>query len=188
MSHRYGTGRRRARFTRPGDRRRRAARGDRLTRYAPVASAILVVCLSLSCASRGTPLSSPGDAPVASPIPSSAGAGVYLAEDAQRGEATYRRNCTYCHGVFLDGDDADGPPLTGIRFLNQWNGRTVAALTTKVAQTMPLGLAGTLSATEYRDIVSYILQENGMPPGDAPLPSEPAGLERIVISRRTTPP
>ena len=105
-----------------------------------------------------------------------------------RGQTTYREHCAFCHGVFMDGDDADGPPLTGIRFLTQWNGRTVGQLAAKVAQTMPLGLAGTLSMAEYRDLVAYILQENGMPAGNAPLPADPSALGQILISRRPTSP
>ena len=109
--------------------------------------------------------------------------GVYTAEQASRGQATYRRRCAYCHGVFLDGaDDPNGPPLTGLRFVNGWEGRTVAQLLTKIAQTMPFDEPGTLSMEVCRDLVAYILQENGMPDGDTSLPPDPVSLERIIIS------
>ena len=114
--------------------------------------------------------------------------GVYTAEQASRGQVTYRRRCTYCHGVFLDGaDDPNGPPLTGLRFINGWRGRTVAQLLMKIAQTMPMDQPGTLSMEVCRDLVAYILQENGMPDGDTALPPDPVSLERIIISGQPPP-
>ena len=110
--------------------------------------------------------------------------GVYSPEEALQGQTTYREHCTYCHGMFLDGDDADGPALTGIRFLIQWDGRTVGDLVSQLTQTMPRGNAGALSAADYRALAAYILQENGMPAGTAPLPTDPALLAQVVITRQ----
>ena len=109
--------------------------------------------------------------------------GIYTMEQADRGALLYRQRCTYCHGVFLDGGDSpNGPPLTGIRFINQWKTRTVANLFAKISQTMPLDNPGSLSLESSGDLVSYILQENGLPSGNVPLASEPELLQVIAIS------
>ena len=127
-------------------------------------------------------------APPAPDLSATVWGGVYTAEQASRGQATYRSECTYCHGAFLDGaDDPNGPPLTGLRFIIGWDGRTVAQLLMQIAQTMPLDGPGTLSMEEYGDLVAYILQENGMPDGDTALPPDPASLDRIIISRQPPP-
>ena len=143
----------------------------------------------LGCAPRAMTAAPP--ASVGTPPPdlsATVWGGVYTAEQASRGQATYRRRCTYCHGVFLDGaDDPNGPPLTGIRFINGWRGRTVAQLLTKIAQTMPMDDPGTLSMEVCRDLVAYILQENGMPDGDTSLPPDPVSLEGIIISGQPPP-
>lgn len=108
--------------------------------------------------------------------------GVYTVEQATRGKLLYRERCTYCHGVFLDGGDSpNGPPLRGIRFVTQWKTQTVARLFGKISQTMPLDNPGSLSLESSGDLVSYILQENGMPSGDIPLASTPELLQAIAI-------
>ena len=115
----------------------------------------------LGCVPRTMTAAPP--ASVGSPLPdlsATVWGGVYTAEQASRGQATYRRRCAYCHGVFLDGGDSpNGPPLTGIRFINGWRGRTVAQLLTKIARDMPQDDPGTLSLEVYRELVAYILQE-----------------------------
>ena len=143
----------------------------------------------LGCAPRAMTAAPPASVGTPSPdLSATVWGGVYTAEQASRGQATYRRRCTYCHGVFLDGaDDPNGPPLTGIRFIIGWEGRTVAQLLRWIAQTMPFDQPGTLSVEVCRDLVAYILQENGMPDGDTSLPLDPASLERIIISGRPPP-
>ena len=149
-------------------------------------SAAGVVSLTqLGCASRAIqPVPASQTAAVPDEPAGTVWAGVYSAAEALRGQTTYRENCTYCHGMFLDGDDADGPALTGIRFLTQWDGRSVGDLVTQVSRTMPRGNAGALSNADYRALIAYVLQENGMPAGAAPLPADPALLAQVVITRR----
>ena len=142
-----------------------------------------VILTQLGCASRVVQPAPTSEAAAIPARPDTVWAGVYLEEEARRGQATYRENCTYCHGVFLDGDDSNGPALTGIRFLSRWDGRTVAELLSQVSQTMPFGNAGALSMADYRDLIAYVLQENGIPTGAASLPDDPALLGQISISR-----
>ena len=143
----------------------------------------------LGCAPRAMTAAPPASVGTPPPdVSATVWGGVYTTEQASRGQATYRRRCAYCHGVFLDGaDDPNGPPLTGLRFVNGWEGRTVAQLLTKIAQTMPFDEPGTLSMEVCRDLVAYILQENGMPDGDTSLPPDPVSLERIIFSGRPPP-
>ena len=42
----------------------------------------------------------------------------------------------------------------------------------RVSQTMPLSSPGSLSAQQYADVVSFILQKSGAPAGTTELPSE----------------
>ena len=47
-----------------------------------------------------------------------AGDGIYSADQAHRGEAMYKTQCTACHGDALDGV-GPYPPLSGDEFLSQ---------------------------------------------------------------------
>jgi len=111
--------------------------------------------------------------------------GVYVAEQAARGQAVVARHCGYCHGDGLTGaDDPPGPPLKGQRFLDRWFGRSLADLFVVIGVTMPRDDPGSLSLEEYADILGFVLRENGFPAGDTPLPATVEGvgaLKAILI-------
>ena len=92
---------------------------------------------------------------------------LYTAAQASAGAAAYAQNCAMCHGADLKG--GAGPALTGQGFAAAGAGKTVGSVFTMVAQQMPAGQPGSLSQTQYEDIMSYILQENGYPAGSAAL-------------------
>jgi len=52
---------------------------------------------------------------------------------------------------------------------------------------MPDDKPGRLSRTQYADIVSYLLQLNGMPAGSEPLTADPKLLQRIRIAGWSNP-
>jgi len=94
-------------------------------------------------------------------------AGVYTAEQATRGSATFENNCAECHMSDLSG--RAGPPLKGNDFMEHWRGKTVAMLFDKIKMTMPADWRTQLNESRTLDVVAYLLQKNGFPAGTQPL-------------------
>ena len=63
--------------------------------------------------------------------------GVFTDEQAKRGEAAYRQECSNCHGAELEGGDMT-PPLVGGGFTSNWNDLTLGDLFERIRLTMPL--------------------------------------------------
>jgi mono/diheme cytochrome c family protein len=107
--------------------------------------------------------------------------GVYTDAQAERGKAAYEANCVTCHKADLTGiDDA----LKGEQFLERRREDNLDAFFAGV-KTMPLRKPGSLSNEVYLDILSYVLQSNGMPSGAAELKLE--ALPRIRVIRKDGP-
>lgn len=102
--------------------------------------------------------------------------GVYTAAQAARGEAAYSTSCGGCH----EGQDADGPQLTGKVFLDRWREDTLEPLFTFIKTRMPGNLPGSLDERAYTDILAYILQTNSLPAGKRELTSDAVGGIRLV--------
>ncbi len=111
--------------------------------------------------------------------------GVYTEAQAERGRKRYRAICGYCHRDDLGGggSEAGAPALRGPFFLNQWQGRPVVDLFVTIGTTMPQQDPDSLRAQVVIDVVSYLLQQNGMPPGETELPPRLDPLRDIVLSR-----
>ena len=103
--------------------------------------------------------------------------GIYNAEQAVRGNATFENNCAECHMSDLSG--RAGPPLKGDDFMEHWRGKTVAELFEKIRTTMPADWRTQLSETRAIDVVAYLLQKNGFPSGAIELTPTAAGGVRI---------
>lgn len=98
-------------------------------------------------------------------------------EQVEEGATVYANACAECHGARLEGF-AHFPTLVGDAFQSAWTDRPVRDLYTYVAEQMPLGAGGTLSDEAYAAVVAYLLERNGLEPGDAPFaPSDPSVLE-----------
>ena len=113
--------------------------------------------------------------------------GVYTAEQAERGQLTYRQHCTYCHhDDLLGGEDLRvvPPALVGLAFTERWAGKTLGAYFQAMSTTMPWQRTP-LTGPIYADIISYILKENGYPPGTRELTADQARLDAV---RLVTPP
>src|SRR5690606_17357946 len=122
-----------------------------------------------------TPLVAYAQAPEPAPTPASS-----TAAQTARGRAEYERSCVVCHGENLAG----GPfaqPLTGSRFRDRWAGYTMDRLFTQVRTTMPPDRAGQLSRQTYADLLAYILEVNGAPASDQPLPAETEALAALFV-------
>ena len=106
--------------------------------------------------------------------------GVFSAEQASRGEGTYREWCASCHGASLEGADMS-PPLTGGAFTSNWNQLTVGDLFERIRTTMPLDRPGAVRGQQNADLIAFILKSNGWPAGAAELPRELTPLKQIAI-------
>ena len=124
--------------------------------------------------------------------------GVYTVDQARRGRDHYRKRCVLCHldmgqgreaepfiaGQSLEREgDAEAPPVAGEAFLKKWNGHTARELYEKMASTMPVGGAGTLSPQEYVDVLAYLFELSKLPAGQQELPAPRDQLEGITIGK-----
>ena len=128
----------------------------------------------------GTPLRSaePGAAPAAG-APGTAGQaagtvldGVFTTAQVSRGERTFRDVCAACH---------DTGEFTGGRFRLTWVGLTAGDLFDTIATLMPEGDPGSLSPAQYASVVAYLLDQNGYPAGETPLPTSLSALRALEI-------
>lgn len=114
--------------------------------------------------------------------------GAYTAAQAERGRALYLQHCSRCHGEDLGG--RRDYPLSGERFMERWEAHTLDHLLDLIRTSMPPDGIGTVAADDTRDIVAYLLQQNGFPAGAAELSRDDAVLATSRIERasgRTTP-
>lgn len=107
--------------------------------------------------------------------------GVFTAQQADRGKASYATNCAVCHGDQLEGGGESGPSLSGDDFTLAWGGHTIAELVNRIHDTMPANEPGKLSRDEVTAITAFILASNKFPPGSTELPSDPQSLSQIRI-------
>ena len=110
--------------------------------------------------------------------------GVYAPEQADRGKVAYARHCSRCHG---DDPANSRNPLSGDRFAEHWESRTLADLFRRIRDTMPPGEASTVGASDKLDTVAYLLKQNGFPDGRAELPSDGDTLATIQITGKGGP-
>ncbi len=113
--------------------------------------------------------------------PQEARKGIYTEEQAASGKEIYASRCAACHGTTLRG--ATASPLTGPGFAARWGSGafipnwsesklTVDDLFFVIRTTMPPGGVNSMSSEEHVAVLSYILQQNGFPPGKSPLTPE----------------
>jgi mono/diheme cytochrome c family protein len=107
----------------------------------------------------------------------------FSAEQAERGETRYGRECVDCHGAELEGGLLGGPPLRGVAFLEKFgNGAPASGLFLFMSTAMPPDQPGRFSAAAYADLMDFILKGNGFAEG-APLPSDPAALDALLMEK-----
>ncbi len=135
---------------------------------------ILCTTLLLALASAG--------AAAQNTAPSSTESGVFTAEQAKAGERAYQTHCAGCHGLNLRKTDPEAPDLTDSPFRFGWQGKTIGERFEKIRATMPKPVARSLDDQTYLDIVTYLLQANGVPAGEVKLQPNADTLNQIVIS------
>ena len=94
--------------------------------------------------------------------------GVYTAEQAARGKATFATTCAACHGADLNG--VSGPALKNDVFLNHWMEGRLDALLARV-KSMPPNRAN-LGDGAYVDLLAFLLDANAFPAGMQELKAE----------------
>jgi PQQ-dependent dehydrogenase (s-GDH family) len=89
----------------------------------------------------------------------------FTAQQAAAGKPAYDSHCAVCHGSTLR-NGTFGTPLAGEYFEGKWSGKTVRAFYDKV-RTMPPAAPESLPENVYAEIVAYVLEVNGLEPGDS---------------------
>jgi hypothetical protein len=124
--------------------------------------------------------------------PRSARDGVYTAEQAQRGLASYTANCGGCHMPTLAGL-GEAPPLKGDAFMDRWHDYTLRPLFDMVKREMPplrfrAKDTKPLADATYVDILAFVLQANGFPAGQNELTVDSLNTAQIVGKNGVQPP
>ncbi len=102
--------------------------------------------------------------------------GVYTVAQANRGRDTYAGMCQACHSPATH---------TGPAFTDAWGGRTLWELFRYISEQMPKSDPGSLAASEYAQVLAYVLELNGMPPGNTQLPTDSVILGKIRFDTTT---
>lgn len=106
--------------------------------------------------------------------------GVYTADQATRGMATFKAQCASCHGENMMGGGG-APAAAGPEFVFNWKDKSVGELFEYVRTNMPPGAAGSISDQKYADIAAAIFQATEFPAGQAELPADATALADIQI-------
>lgn len=106
--------------------------------------------------------------------------GVYTADQAKRGEASYKTGCSSCHGETLKGA-GESPALAGMAFMSNWSGLPLADLYERIRRTMPQDNPARITRQQKIEILAYLLSMNKFPSGNTDLPRQPELLRLIRI-------
>jgi mono/diheme cytochrome c family protein len=112
----------------------------------------------------------PGGAAPAPPERRSTLDGVYTVEQAERGKVVFWGSCNRCHSTSEWSHPA---------FLGRRAGRSVGDFFNLIYEKMPP--SAPLPEEEYAEVIAYMLQLNGLPPGEEELGTDDAELQTIVI-------
>lgn len=105
--------------------------------------------------------------------------GVYTAAQAERGRRLFDERCLSCH---------QPDQYVGEGFLKSWAGQTADSLFDLLRTTMPQDNPGSLKPQAYVDLLAYLFQLNGLPPGQTELKAVSRTLRLVVIEGPDRPP
>lgn len=108
----------------------------------------------------------------------------FTAEQAARGQLTFTRRCSDCHGSALDNGENGGAPLKGEYFRNHWGNGSVATLVAYTKARMPPDRPGGLSDQSYVELIAFLLQSNGYAASATELPVDPQKQAPMTLKRR----
>ena len=99
-------------------------------------------------------------------------AGPFTKDQAEKGHTTFNNHCAQCHRPNMSG--AQGPALVGDAFKEKWAGKPVAELRSFIYENMPQNTPKSLPDDQLDPIVAWILNKNGVEPGDKVLSKDSA--------------
>ena len=102
-------------------------------------------------------------------------AGVYTAEQADRGMSLYKSKCASCHAPNRFTDDQ--------LFLTPYAGKPLWEMFDVISDSMPEDDPGGMKPEEYADVISYLLKLNGFPTGQTDLPTSKDALSLILFEK-----
>jgi mono/diheme cytochrome c family protein len=105
----------------------------------------------------------------------------FTAAQAASGQAEYTASCVDCHGPNLNDGEFGGPPLKGGAFRAKWFRLPVSALVSYARAAMPPDSPGRLPLGTYVEIVAYLLNANGISPGERELPADLDALRKLRV-------
>lgn len=108
---------------------------------------------------------------------------LYTEEQATSGSLAYYKNCAMCHGPLLEGQAGgySGPALKGADFADPSYDFHLSDIFNFVAKLMPAATPGSLAPEQDVEIMAFILQQNGYPPGKRQLTYEFAEKSKVPI-------
>jgi cytochrome c len=101
--------------------------------------------------------------------------------DAQRGKTAYAKACARCHGADLKGKTGVAP-IVGKPFFDRWHDLRLFDTFAYIQTAMPGDSRTFVPADEARDVLAFLLQQNGAPSGNQPLPKTYDVLNEILIT------
>jgi len=112
---------------------------------------------------------------------------LYTAAQASAGAQVYTQDCASCHGANLQGVAA--PALAGKDFQKTavTDKYSVSILRTIATQNMPLSNPGSLSDTQYANVMAYLLAANCYPAGTKPFPTQDEPDLQVIMGPPATP-
>jgi len=102
-------------------------------------------------------------------------AGVYTADQADRGVALFKRKCASCHAPNRFTDDQ--------MFLTPYAGKPLWEMFEVISDSMPEDDPGGMKPEEYADVIAHLLKLNGFPTGQTELPTSKDALSLILFEK-----
>jgi mono/diheme cytochrome c family protein len=99
--------------------------------------------------------------------PSSIMGGWYSVQQAAAGRKLYENSCSSCHGAKLEG--RAGPALSGVTWRQKFGGAKLLTVWGEIKGPMAEYAGATLTTQESLDILTYLLEQNGLAAGNQPL-------------------
>jgi alcohol dehydrogenase (cytochrome c) len=107
---------------------------------------------------------------------------MFTAAQAALGKDAYAKTCASCHGTNLGGSEF-ASSLRGASFSLNWGGKTADQLFAFIHTKMPPGAPGSLAPETTAQLIAFILETNGVQPGDRDFPTDAAAQAAMSIPR-----
>lgn len=139
---------------------------------------LLSIAFVAACSSGPAPESAPAPpAPAAEAEPESTddpttADGIFTVAQAERGHDLFRSVCSECH---------DQEDWTEVGFRNRWEDQSVFQLWYYINDRMPYDDPWSLTRQQVTDVLTYILQLNGLPAGEGELATDDDSIDDFWI-------